>query len=164
MIYTSSHNLCKTDKYRLVSISGNSGKDYIDDLGNIYNGECYPKLAPKLSFWSEWHEMKDKVPFEESTIFYIENYYNLVLSKLDPNEVYEDLNNSILLCYEDSSDFCHRHIVAVWLELMIDIKVDECHIIDSNLEIVKRPDYIKEYLIKYLNSIEKQKTLKINIK
>ena len=82
MIYTSSHLSCKTDKYRMVAISGNKGKDYIDDNGNEYNGEFYSKLAHKLSFWLKWHEMKDKVTFEESTIFYIENYYNEVLLKL----------------------------------------------------------------------------------
>jgi len=159
MIYTSSHSLCKTDEYRMVAISGNKGKDYIDDNGNEYNGEFYSKLAPKLLFWSKWHEMKDKVSFEESTIFYIENYYNEVLSKLDPEEVYRDLNNSVLLCYEDSNEFCHRHIVAEWLELTLGIKVFECIIIKNNLEIVDRPKYVKKYLLKIMNNNSFEKRL-----
>lgn len=159
MIYTSSHSLCKTDEYIMVAISGNKGKDYIDDNGNEYNGEFYSKLAPKFSFWSKWHEMKDKVSFEESTLFYIENYYKEVLSKLDPEEVYRDLNNSILLCYEDSNEFCHRHIVAEWLELTLGIKVFECIIIKNNLEIVDRPKYVRKYLLKIMNNNSFEKRL-----
>jgi uncharacterized protein (DUF488 family) len=37
------------------------------------------------------------------------------LDKLNPKLVGDMLQNKVLLCYEKSSDFCHRHIVAAWL-------------------------------------------------
>lgn len=154
MIYTSSHKQFKTNKYRLVSISGNRGRDFIDDNGSQFSGECYPKLAPKLLFWKTWHDLKDKVSFEESTKYYIEHYYNEVLEKLDPEQVYNDLDNSILLCYEYSNEFCHRHIVAAWLESSLDIKVPECFYDGNKIIEVKRPEYIDIYLEEVINKID----------
>lgn len=49
---------------------------------------------------------------------YTELYKELVLSKLDPVRVLEELGpDPILLCYEKPNDFCHRHIVADWFKL-----------------------------------------------
>ena len=28
-------------------------------------------------------------------------------------------------CYEDNMEFCHRHIVAAWLELSLGIEINE---------------------------------------
>ena len=33
--------------------------------------------------------------------------------------IYDQLDNSILLCYEDNNQFCHRHLVAAWFELFL---------------------------------------------
>ena len=58
---------------------------------------------------------------------YIKNFYDKVLSKLNSSEAVFDLGrladkdntyssyDICLLCYEKSSDFCHRHLVAEWL-------------------------------------------------
>lgn len=140
MIKTSSYNNFKTDIFKTVSISGDRGKS-VD-----YKGEYYSKLAPKLSFWKKWHENIDVVPELENNKYYMEEYYKEVLSKLNPEKVYEDLDNSILLCYEDSSEFCHRHIVAAWLELLLDIEVKEQVIEEGKIIDVKRPEYIKDIL------------------
>jgi hypothetical protein len=48
-----------------------------------------------------------------------------VLSKLDPKQVAAELDGCILLCYEKDSTFCHRRIVAEWLEAALGIKVPE---------------------------------------
>ena len=69
-----------------------------------------------------------------------------MLSKLDVEEVYNLLNYSILLCYEESEEFCHRHIVASWFELLLDVKVPEVKLIEGKIKKVERPSYIKEYL------------------
>ena len=47
----------------------------------------------------------------------VENIYiEEVLEKLDPYKIIKDLGeNAVLLCYEKSEDFCHRHIVAKWI-------------------------------------------------
>ena len=115
MIYTSNYLECKPVDNITVSISGDRGK------GALYKGRCFPKLAPKLSFWQVWHDNIDKISEEENNKFYIEQYYIEVLSKLDSKKIYDELNGSILLCYEDSREFCHRHIVAEWLEISLGI-------------------------------------------
>lgn len=140
MISTSSYNDWKSDKYITYSISGNRGKDA------NYQGKCYSKLAPKLSFWKQWHDNIGKVSDEENNRYYVQEYWNQVLQKLDPEEVYEKLDNSILLCYESNTDFCHRHIVAAWFEILLDVKVPEQKAKEDKIEEVERPVYIKQYL------------------
>ena len=137
------------DDPRAVSISGDRGKS----VG--FKGDYYKELAPKYSWWQEWEELRDKVSFYESTIFYINKYYETVLSKLDPKEVYDALDGRILLCFEDSDGFCHRHIVAEWLELCLGVKVHEVIKIGDKVVSVPRPNYVKELLplvIKNYNS------------
>ena len=140
MISTSSYNDWKSDKYITYSISGNRGKDA------NYQGKCYSKLAPKLSFWKQWHDNIGKVSDEENNRYYVQEYWNQVLQKLNPEEVYEKLDNSILLCYESNTDFCHRHIVAAWFEILLDVKVPEQKAKEDKIEEVERPVYIKQYL------------------
>ncbi len=140
MICTSSHKNWQSTHYTTYSISGNRGKDA------NYNGPCYPALAPKLDFWKTWHDNIGIIPAEENNKFYVQEYYSQVLSKLDPEKVYSDLDYSILLCYEDNTEFCHRHIVAAWFEILLNVTVPEAKAKDFNTEIVDRPEYIKEYL------------------
>lgn len=139
MICTSSYDNFKGDLFSLVSISGDRGK------GVDFQGKCYPSLAPKKGFWKIWHDNIDKVSFEENTRFYVQQYWEQVLSKLDPEEIYNELDNSTLLCYESNEDFCHRHIVSAWLEILLDVSVPEVRF-NNGIEIVSRPSYIREYL------------------
>lgn len=50
---------------------------------------------------------------------YVKDYYEQVLNKLNPEVVIQELRaygqDIVLVCYEKSDDFCHRHIVAEWL-------------------------------------------------
>ena len=140
MIYTASHKNIHNAPYRLVAISGNRGKD----AG--FKGEAYPKLAPKKGFWQIWHDNIGKVSELENNRYYIEEYYKQVLSKLNPMEVYNVLDNSILLCYEDYNEFCHRHIVAAWLELTLHITIPEVYVHNYDVYGYIRPAYIKEIL------------------
>lgn len=151
MIYTSSYEKFKTNKYRLVSISKDKGASYIDENGKSYEGECYLSLAPKREFFKKWRVLRNEVSFEESTMFYMRHFYHEVLKNLDPNKVYNDLDNSVLLCYEQSYEFCHRHIVAAWLEKNLGVKVVECEFTDDKIIERKRPDYIDEYLNMVMN-------------
>lgn len=139
MISTSSYRDFKSDKYGVYSISGDHGVD----AG--YEGKCYPTLAPKIGFWKEWKNNIGKVSFEENTKFYIQEYWNQVLSKLDPEKVFRELDDSILLCYESNMEFCHRHIVAAWFEILLGEYVPEVKYTD-HIEIVPRPEYVKIYL------------------
>ena len=82
---------------------------------DFYKGLCYKKLAPKLSFFKVWKETKDND-------YYIANFNKLVLDKLNPQQVLNELmqlsnqKDVALICYEKSSDFCHRHLVADWFK------------------------------------------------
>ena len=92
-----------------------------------YDGIQYKKVAPKWSFFQEWKQNHDNV-------FYIEHFNAEVLDTLRAEEVYKDLDklscgkDCVLLCYEKSSDFCHRHLVADWLQDKLNIEVKEFNI------------------------------------
>lgn len=85
----------------------------------FYKGRCYPKLGPKPWFLKKYKKDKD----EE---FYTEQYYKEVLDKLDPKEVYKELGeDAVLICWEGSEKFCHRHIVAMWLSSNLGVVITE---------------------------------------
>jgi len=43
-------------------------------------------------------------------------------------------------------EFCHRHIVAAWFELLLEVSVREIKADGYKIEEVSKPEYIKEYL------------------
>jgi uncharacterized protein (DUF488 family) len=48
------------------------------------------------------------------------------LDKLDPQKVFDDLGeDAILLCWEAPCQFCHRRLVAEWLEKHLGVNVPE---------------------------------------
>jgi len=81
---------------------------------DFYKGLEYKKLAPKYWFFKQW-----KINHDND--FYIENFNKEVLNSLTSKEVINDLmflsegKDVVLLCYEKPGDFCHRHLVANWL-------------------------------------------------
>ena len=89
----------------------------------FYNGPKYTKLAPKKSWFFKWKEAKESGQYteEESIGIYKALYDKTVLEFLDPHQVYQELCNIYntdditLICYEKPGDFCHRHLVAEWL-------------------------------------------------
>lgn len=177
MIYTSNYYNCKSNLFKKYSISGDRGR-----MAN-YDGECYPKLAPKKEFWEVWHNNIGKINEEENLKYYIREYWLQVLSKLDVNEVYKELDRSILLCYESKDEFCHREIVAAWFELfLIGVRVPEVKTDKLSLTEEKRneryqmiKDYLEEVIretidtkgftsLKAYNLYEQSEKLKNNIK
>ena len=90
---------------------------------NGYTGKTYKKLAPKYSWWKEWH---DKKLSEE---WYTAKYNETVLAALNPTVVATEIQSFgkdvVLLCFETPEKFCHRHIVAQWLNEKTGIKVQE---------------------------------------
>ena len=102
----------KNKGYRFVSIAR---------FAKFWDGDTYIKLAPP----PEIIKIKDES-------LYTKLYFEKVLSKLDPRQVFNELgDNAVLLCYEKYSDieqgktFCHRRIVAKWLEDNLGIEVEE---------------------------------------
>ena len=79
-----------------------------------YKGFECKQLAPKYGFFQEWKKTGDND-------YYVEHYLREVLDDFDPHIVASELHvraNSgfiALVCYEKPGDFCHRHLVAEWL-------------------------------------------------
>ena len=100
-----------------------SSKKYIKDKGisiarynKFWQGESYPDLFPSQALLSWWKTLtQEQQQTGEFQQLYFEAYKEETLLKLDPHKVAVDLENKVLLCYEKSEDFCHRHIVAAWL-------------------------------------------------
>ena len=63
------------------------------------------ELAPTQKLLSDFK--MQRITIEEYT-----KEFNQQLAKLNPQDVKD---NCILLCYEKSTDFCHRHLVRQWL-------------------------------------------------
>ena len=84
-----------------------------------YNGLEYKKLAPKWVFFQEWKYGSHKGDNE----YYISQFDEQVLKCFTVESVLADIANLaggeidkvILLCYEKPADFCHRHLVANWI-------------------------------------------------
>ena len=94
-----------------------------------YKGLQYKKLAPDYDAFIRWKCDRDDAR-------YIERYKERVLAKLDPLRTITELHMLLpelikldmrspvytspdyhiaLVCYERPDDFCHRHLVANWL-------------------------------------------------
>lgn len=77
--------------------------------------KSYKKLAPSWSILSEYKEKHDDA-------LYTERFKKEILDNLDANEVAKELTTLAdgkpfcLMCYEKSGSFCHRNIVAEWLQ------------------------------------------------
>jgi len=140
MIYTGNYKNCKTKKYKTYSISKDKGKDA------NYDGDYYLELAPKESFFRVWKNNRGKIDEFENNRYYIEQFYNEILKNLNPKEIYKKLDNSILLCYEENNEFCHRHLVAAWLEYHLNIEIPEIRIENETIVFLERPEYIKKLL------------------
>lgn len=117
MIYTG--YFAKTKKYegaglQPVSIAGKSPE--------FFKGPKYPSLAPEYKMFMDWK--KGNIDNMEYT-----HIFKKHLDTLDKEAVRRFIlgfdKPVILLCYEKPKDFCHRHIVADWIENNLDIRVDE---------------------------------------
>ena len=108
-IYTSYFGKIKNFPKNFVTVAICGG------IPDFYTGLWYRKVAPKWNFFCEWKKNHDNN-------FYIEHFNNEVLSKITPQDFINDIKkltnnaeNVILLCYEKPNEFCHRHLVANWI-------------------------------------------------
>lgn len=104
---------------------GDNGVSIAQITPSWYIGKEYKKLAPK--YWILYKYKKGEIDEDQ----YIELFYKHILSKLDASIVYTELkkligsDDIVLLCYEKSDKFCHRHIVAKWFEEELGIDILE---------------------------------------
>lgn len=82
-----------------------------------YKGKWMRKLAPSWSIWKEWHDSTAPDKNEH----YIKRFIPERLGRLDVKQIVSEILEladgkiPCLLCYEKPGDFCHRHLVADWL-------------------------------------------------
>lgn len=125
-----------------VSISGDGG----NSAG--FFGPSYRRLSPRLETFNtyaekrkellklkddisrakEYYEYKKQIEDE-----YIQSFYDLRLKLLDIDRMVDYLKkkhgrNVILLCYEPIEEFCHRRLVADYIELMTGTYIPEVSI------------------------------------
>ena len=138
-IFTGSYEKCK--KGNLISISFDRGKS----AG--FDGKVILDLAPKRYFFDIWRDNIGKIPEDENTRYYIEEYYKHILSKVNIEELLKDEKDPILLCYEDSNQFCHRHVLAEYINMKYGIEVPEIEV-DEQLQVKvnDRPTNIRPIL------------------
>ena len=132
--YANLKNIDKA-KFTPIAISGDCGKL----VG--FEGVALRELSP-YPFFKKWKTIEDKIDdmYDAGEISlneyrdyknlnqnsYIKQFYQKVLKKLDPQEVYSKIqNNAVLLCFEKPTSFCHRFLVAGWLEYSLNIEVNE---------------------------------------
>ena len=131
MIYTSYFAKLKSLPENIIPIS------ICGKAPDWYKGLQYKKLAPKYGFFMEWKKNHDND-------YYIKCFSEQVLDKLNALTVMRDLIDLVnstedhigkeiaLICYEKPSDFCHRHLVAEWLNSNgIQCKEWDCKEIDD---------------------------------
>jgi gamma-glutamylcyclotransferase (GGCT)/AIG2-like uncharacterized protein YtfP len=114
-IYTSYYgNLKKLKEKNVLAIGISLGKP------KWFTGMMYQVIAPTYPIL----QMEDEK-------IYTELFVKKVLGLVKAKKVYDDLKmlssgrDVAILCYEKPEDFCHRHLVAVWLEKNLNITVSE---------------------------------------
>ena len=128
-----------------VSITG--------DGGNAWNyfGLAYKKLAPLLMTYllyadalKDLEKIKDSIPLEEYTkkkrkieFTYIKSYYETRLRNLEMEDFLKTLEakfgtNIIFLCHEPVNEFCHRRVLADYIELQTGVYIPEVKIMSND--------------------------------
>jgi len=168
------------DLYKVILGTGNydnvkSGNtlSVTGDGGNAwgYFGPAYKKLAPKLITYVPYSEKYEKLLKLKNDLSkkkeyleykkqiedeYIKSYYEIRLKNLDIRNLLYTLgekygNNIILLCHERVDEFCHRRLIADYIELKTGLYIPEVAV-------------DKEYNIKKLVPIRYKNRLKSIIK
>ena len=142
-----------------VSITG--------DGGNAWNyfGPAYKKLAPRLMTYllyadalKDLEKIKDSMPLEEYTkkkrkieFTYIKSYYETRLRNLEMEDFLKTLEakfgtNIIFLCHEPVNEFCHRRVLADYIELQTGVYIPEVKIMSNDEFTLKQPLNYKQEL------------------
>lgn len=124
MIYTGYYAKTKLYKEKGIHTIAISGK-----IPDFYQGDRWLDLAPRYGSFKRWKD-------GEIDNFEYMKLYREWLNCLDKEQVKKDLlflleahENIIFLCFEKSGDFCHRHILADWIEENFKLRVEEYEVI-----------------------------------
>jgi hypothetical protein len=145
-----------------VSVTGDGGNAW------GYFGPSYKKLAPRLITYTPYSEKYEELLELKKAALglrkyidlkkqiedeYIESYYETRLKDLDITELLTTLENKfgdniILLCHEPVLEFCHRRLIADYIELKTGVYIPEVEV--NNDGIAK-----KIIPIRYKNRLKK---------
>lgn len=85
----------------------------------FYKGRQYTKVAPSLELLAEFKQNHSKEHFTQ-------RFMDEVLAPLDPEEIFREIGtDSVMLCYEKTGSFCHRHLVAKWFKNTLGVTIRE---------------------------------------
>lgn len=104
-----------TKDMNLVSIAGLSPKEFREKFPDMKH---YNDLKPPKELVLGYKS--GKISKKDYKRIYLEQ-----LNKLDPFKVYNELKNSVILCWEKPNEFCHRHIISEWISNNTGIKIEE---------------------------------------
>ena len=142
-----------------VSVTGDGGNAW------EYYGPAYKKLAPRLVTYLPYAEQYKQLLLLKKDIIaykkfrkqiedeYIKSYYDIRLKGLDAYQLLDTLcekfgNNIILLCHEPIEEFCHRRLIADYIELKTGIYIPEVSVDEKGkilkLEPIRYLDRLKE--------------------
>lgn len=125
-------------KGNLVSITGDGGNAW------GFYGNAYKALSPRLYLWQYYNNNPNELTEDELIDWYIKEFYNLRLKNLNINNMFNLLNKKfgneiILLCHElpslklNKEHFCHRRLIADWIELETGIAIPEITIDETGI-------------------------------
>jgi hypothetical protein len=95
-----------------------------------WQGRAYRPLAPSWALV----KVTDQVQFTRL-------YKAQVLDSLDARQVLRELgdDNFIMLCWEPPGEFCHRRVVAAWLQKELGLEAPE-----FNLKLRRHQEWLRE--------------------
>ena len=148
-----------------VSITGDGGNAW------GYCGPAYKKLAPRLATYIPYAEKYEELlslrgnalQIQEYMTMrkqiedqYIESYYETRLKELDVLVLLNTLqqkfgNQIILLCHENIEEFCHRRLVADYIELKTEVYIPEVTVSSDGIIQRVEPIRYKERLQKVIS-------------
>ena len=122
----------------LVSITGDGGNAW------GFYGNTYKKMSPRLYLWQYYDNNPDGLSEQELIDWYIKEFYELRLKNLKQYDLLDTLNQQfgdeiILLCHElpglkiNKEHFCHRRLLADWIELETGIVIPEISIDENGI-------------------------------
>ena len=140
-MYTCSYNNFMSGYYNFIDVSSKEELNVIEEL------------IPSEKQKEIWDEKMKNMEEDESIKYYTKEYFNEILSKLDPNDIFEKIKYSVIIGDEN------RHVIAEWLHLTLDIDVQEVAISSSVVFKLHRSCLYKECLNKMINKDKKIKKL-----
>ncbi len=107
----------------------------VPGLPRWYTGKRLKFLAPTWEIVKQYKIDDHNVGRHEAEQLYINRYFDLLLNErgLTAQSIYDQIpDQAILLCYEKPEDFCHRRLLAEFLELELGINVPEVALIPQS--------------------------------